>query len=61
MSYVSTPKPMGDSGGEGVRLYSQETSMKIVRLYSTSIGDVVDYKGETKPADTELLFIVYVQ
>ena len=26
-----------------------------------SISDGVDYKGETKSADTELLFIVYAQ
>ena len=32
MSYVSTPKPMGDlGGGGGGRLYSQETSTKIVK------------------------------
>ena len=33
MLYVSTPKPMVDSGGEGEGkiLYSQETSMKIVK------------------------------
>ena len=35
MSYVSNPKPMGDAGagggGGGWRLYSQETSMKIVK------------------------------
>ena len=33
MSYVSNPKPMGDSdvGGRGGGLDSQETSMKIVK------------------------------
>ena len=31
------------------------------RLYSTSISDGVDYKTDTKSADTELLFIVHAQ
>ena len=31
------------------------------RLYYTSISDGVDYKTETKSADTELLFIVHAQ
>ena len=47
-------------GGGGP--YSQETQMKIIKaLFLMSISDVVDYKGETKSADTELLFIVYAQ
>ena len=47
---------MGDSGGGGGGEYED-----CKRLYSTSISDGVDYKTETKSADTELLFIVHAQ